>query len=196
MIRNITVGIDVGTHATRVVVSEWQKGERSPHIIGTGQAVSRGLRHGYIVDVFAAAESIKQAAREAEKNANIKIRRAYISAGGISLHSEIALGSAIISKADSEVTTLDITKAIGESEENLKLINKKVVYSIPLGYKLDGKEIFGKAEGMHGVKLEVKTLFVTCLEQHLDDLVTAVTEAGIEVLDIIASPLASGDIVL
>ena len=47
MMRNITVGIDVGTYATRVAVAEHVKGERIPRIIGTGTTPTRGLRHGY-----------------------------------------------------------------------------------------------------------------------------------------------------
>jgi cell division ATPase FtsA len=46
--RNITVGIDVGTYQVKVVVAELaQEGERKiPKIIGTGFAESKGLRHG------------------------------------------------------------------------------------------------------------------------------------------------------
>ena len=49
---------------------------------------------------------------------------------------------------------------------------------------------------MHGVKLEAKMFFVTCLSQHLDDLVSAATEADIQVLDVIPSPIAASYIAL
>ena len=68
MIRNITVGIDVGTYATRVVVCEHLKEESLPRILGTGITESRGLRHGYIVHMEEAITSIKQAISQAEKN--------------------------------------------------------------------------------------------------------------------------------
>ncbi|MES2930312.1 MAG: cell division FtsA domain-containing protein, partial [Patescibacteria group bacterium] len=125
-----------------------------------------------------------------------KIRRAYLSIGGISLGSAASHGSAVISKADQEVTHLDVSKALSDCEENLEILNKKIIHVIPLSYKLDGKEIHGRPEGMHGVKLEVKALFVTCLKQNIEDLVTVLALARIEILDIIASPLASSAVLL
>ena len=196
MIKNIVVGIDIGTHMTRVVVCEFIKGEIAPRILGTGITSSKGLRYGYVTNIEEAKKNVKRAVLEAEKSSGIKIKRACISIGGISLGSLSGLGSAVISRADGKVTGLDINKALEENKNNLKIPNKKIIDVIPTMYKLDGKEVLGKPEGMKGVKLEVKTLFVTCLEQHLDDLATAVSEAGIEVVDVIPSPLASSLVVL
>jgi cell division protein FtsA len=196
MIRNITVGIDIGTYATRVVVGEYVKGENLPRIIGTGFSESSGLRFGYITNMDEAIKSIRRAVADAEKNTEIKIRRAYISVSGISLSCETSVGSAIISKADKEVTKLDVEKAIAESEDSFSLANRKIIHTVPIQYKLDSKEIMGRPEGMKGIKLEVRTLGVTYLEQHLEDLISAVSQAGVEVLDVVASPIASSLVTL
>jgi cell division protein FtsA len=196
MIKNIAVGIDVGTHTTRVVVCEFVKGENTPRILGMGYSPSKGLRHGYVTNTGDAAKSIRRAVADAEKASGIKIKRAYVSIGGISLESASGAGSAVVSRADGEVTALDVSKALTESEESLKIPNKKIIHAIPTLYKLDGKEIHGRPEGMKGVKLEIKTLFITCLEQHLEDLIAAAGEAGIDIIDVIASPLAESLVVL
>lgn len=195
MIRTITVGIDLGTTTTRVVVLELGK-DNVQTIIGTGANPTRGLRHGYITNISEASKSIRKAVREAEKSSGVTIKRAFASIGGISVSSEIGVGSAIVSKADSEVTELDITKAIKESEDTLKLANKRVIYRSPISFRLDGKDVLGKPEGMKGIKLEVKTLFVTCLNQHLEDLETALYDAGIEILNILPSPVAASEVAL
>jgi cell division protein FtsA len=49
----------------------------------------------------------------------------------------------------------------------------------------------GRPIGLRGLKLEVKTLFITCLSQHFEDLVEAVESAGVEVTDVVASPIAA-----
>ena len=82
------------------------------------------------------------------------------------------------------------------TDNDSEIKNKKIIYSTPLGWKIDGKEVPGKPEGMHGVKLEVRMFYVTCLSQHLDDLISAATEADIEVLDIVPSPIAASHIAL
>ena len=192
----ITVGIDIGTHTTRVVVLGYNKENSDPRIVATGQAQTEGMRLGYINNIDRAVVSLKKAIKQAEDTLGTKIHSAYVSIGGISLGSVVANGSVIISRADQEITALDISKALADSEENLDIINKKIIHTIPVSYKLDGKDIYGRPEGMRGVKLEVKTLFITCLKQNIEDLMTVFALAKIEVLDVIASPLASSTILL
>ena len=192
----ITVGIDIGTHTTRVVVLGYNKENSDPRIIATGQAQTEGMRLGYINNIDRAVISLKKAIKQAEDTLGTKIHFAYVSIGGISLGSVVANGSVIISRADQEITALDISKALADSEEKLDIINKKIIHTIPVSYKLDGKDIYGRPEGMRGVKLEVKTLFITCLKQNIEDLMTVFALAKIEVLDVIASPLATSNILL
>jgi cell division protein FtsA len=191
-----TVGIDIGTHTTRVVVLGRDKETDAPITLATGQAPTDGMRLGYINNIDLVADSIKKAVTEAEKTLGSRIRSASLSIGGISLGSVISTGEVIISRADQEVTQLDISKALAESEENLEIINKKIIHIIPLSYKLDGKDLHGRPEGMHGIKLEVKTLFITCLKQNIEDLATALALAGLEADDIVAAPLASSMVLL
>ena len=71
-----------------------------------------------------------------------------------------------------------------------------ILHTIPLGYKIDGKKVLVRPHGMKGGILEVRTLFVTCLEQHLEDLVSAVEAAGVRVDDVIAAPIAESSVAL
>ncbi|TAK58044.1 cell division protein FtsA [Patescibacteria group bacterium] len=201
MSRNIVTGIDIGTYQVKVLVAE-RGGEGSlgmPRIIAAAAAETHGVRHGYITHPNEVVASIKAAVAEAEKIAKIKIRKAFLSVGGIGLSSIVSQGSTIISRADSEISELDITKAIEASENEIPQsasINKKIIHTIPLQYKVDGKPVLGQPEGTKGTKLEVKTLFITCLEHHLNDLIEAVEEAGVEVQDITASPIAASLVTL
>ncbi len=192
---NYTCGIDIGTHTTRVVIIGTSKDGKNPELLAVGAAPTNGMRLGYITNTDHVAQSIKQAVAQAEKAFGGKVRRALVSIGGIGLASVISTGSVVVSRADQEITHLDISKALADSEENLEIINKKIVHIIPLSYKLDGKDIHGRPEGMKGIKLEVRTLFVTCLKQNVEDLITACALAHIEVEDVIASPIA-GSLVL
>lgn len=193
---NYTCGIDIGTHSTKVVVVGFDKGRKEPAVLATGIAETNGVRFGYITNVDSVAESIRKAVRQAENILGTKIRKAYVSIDGVNLGSILSTGSVIISKADQEITALDVSKAIANSEENLELLNKKIVHTIPIGYKLDGKDIYARPEGLKGIKLEVKTLFITCLKQNLEDLITALTLAKIDVEEIIASPIVTASLLL
>lgn len=196
MTRNISVGIDVGSLTTRVVVGEFLKGEKNPKIIGVGESETQGLRHGYVIDAISATISVKNAVSMAEKTSGIKIKRGFVSVGGVSLRGEFSSGSVIISKADGEVTSLDINKALQDCEDNLNLNNKKIIQIFPISFRLNGKEVLGRLEGMRGTKLEAKALFVTYSAQHLEDLIEVIAQAGVETIDIISSPIAISQIAL
>ncbi|MEO5635254.1 MAG: cell division protein FtsA [Candidatus Paceibacterota bacterium] len=197
MIRNISVGIDAGSFMTRVVVGEFIKGENNPKIIGVGESETFGFRHGYVIDFASAVSSIKKAVSLAEKaSGGIKIKRAFIAVSDVSLRGEYSSGSVIISKANGEVTSLDINKALQDCEDNLNLNNKKVIQIFPVSFRLDGKEVLGRIEGMRGTKLEIKALFITYSLQHLEDLVAVMAQAGVETIDVIASPIALSQIAL
>ncbi|MCI0680277.1 cell division protein FtsA [bacterium] len=191
MTRTITTGIDIGTSAVRVIVSEHTPGGALPIVLGAGYAESRGLKNGYIMSVSDVARSIKRALIEAQKISGVRIKKVVLSVGGIGLEGINGSGMAMVSRADGEITELDVQKAIAASEEGVNMLNKKILHTIPLRFKLDGKEILGRPSGMRGVKLEVKTLFIVCQEQHLSDLISAVEEAGVMVDDVIASPIAA-----
>lgn len=195
--RNITVGIDIGTQSTRVIVGEYGSADNAPNIIGMGAAESRGIRHGYVNNKAEAQKCLGKALLEAERGSKIKIRRAFAAVGGLSLDSIMGTGLAVISKADDEVTDLDVKRAVAESEKSLgTLPNRRILHAVPVRWKLDGKEIWGRPIGMKGLKLEVKTLFVTCLEQHLNDMVEVIENSGVEVIDVVASPIAASLVTL
>lgn len=194
--KNVTVGIDLGTAVTRTVVLGWQKGSIGPTVLATAQTPSKGLRHGYIVHIPDAAQSIYKSVMLAQKESGVQIKNAVLSIGGASIESNITIGTAVISKSDGEVTGFDMKKALADAERSIDTKNKRIIYTSPIAWKLDGKEVPGKPEGMHGVKLEVKVLHVTALTQHLDDLITAASEAGVEVIDIVPSPIAASSIAL
>lgn len=194
MSNKITAGIDIGTYQVRVVVAANQGPKELPKIIGGGSAESKGLRHGYIINSADVVKSLSAALNQAEKSSGERIRRAYISVGGIGLSSTTAQGQTIVSRGDQQITELDIGVAIETAEESIPqsiIQNRKIIYTIPIQWKVDGKPVLGRVLGMKGVKLEAKVLFVTCLEPHLNDLIEAVEEAGIDVIDVVASPIAA-----
>lgn len=201
MSEHIITGIDVGTYQVKVAIVRVPKSRDErllPQIIGTGFAESRGLRNGYIINEADVVRSIRSAVAQAEKAAGVSVKKAYLSIGSIGLDEMVSTGEIITSRADSEITQIDIEKATQDSEERINdhIPNRKVIHAIPLRYRIDGEEVLGKPQGMRGTKLEVDTLFITTFEQHLNDLIGAVERTGVYVEDVMASPLAASFVIL
>ena len=201
MKRRIATGIDIGTYQVKVVVVEEFSDKRSGRqlrILGTGLAESKGLRHGYIVNKDEVTASILRAKREAESAARVTLTSGFLAVGGISLDETRATGSTIISRADQEITSLDV-EAAGKSAREAAapaFLNRHVLHAIPLEYRIDGSKVLGDPIGMNGVRLEVDYLFVTCLAQHEEALSSAIEDADVEVIDKMASPLAGSYVLL
>jgi len=201
MKRRIATGIDIGTYQVKMVVveelSDKRRG-RQLRILGTGLAESKGLRHGYIINKEEVSASIREAKRQVESVARIPLRAGFLAVGGISLDEAHATGFTIISRADQEITALDLEKAGRSAREAAApgFLNRHVLHSIPIEYRIDGAKVLGDPFGMKGVRLEVDYLFVTCLAQHEEALAGAVEDADIEVIDQMASPLAGSYVLL
>jgi cell division protein FtsA len=196
--KSIITGIDIGTHHVKVLVAERTEGGL-PSILGRGYAESKGLRHGYIVSPQEAAKSVRSALAAAGRAAKTDITQAYLAVGGVSVEALVSRGGAIIARGDSQVTETDVANALEAAERLIPepyAKNRKVIHSIPLTFALDNQPIIGRPGGMRGGKLTAEVLFVTALEQHLHDLIQAVEDAGVAVLDVMASPLAASIVTL
>ncbi|HYC34134.1 MAG TPA: cell division protein FtsA [Candidatus Paceibacterota bacterium] len=195
MAQTISVGCDIGSQSVKIIVTESNDQHKSkPRIIGAGFSESKGVRHGYIVNIDEAALSIKRAVVEAEKSSGYKISKTYLAIGGVGLSGAVFSSSMLLSEKDSEVTQNDLKKIAEQCENDLPssfLLNREIIHAIPLQYKLDGKLVMGRVLGMHGSKLEVRMLFITCLSQHVRDMIDALGACGIAVEDVMAAPLAS-----
>jgi cell division protein FtsA len=196
--KNIAVGIDIGTNQIKIIVAEANP-KGLPIIISASSVESKGMRHGYVENITETAKSLREAIKIAQKESGIEIKEAYISIGGIGLGSIFSHGNTVISKADLEITKLDLDKSIKSSEVSIPqsmIMNRRIIYTIPLAYKIDGKISLGSPIGGKGTKLESKTLFITCIEKHFYDLIRAVEEAGVSVIDVTASPIAGSTVTL
>jgi cell division protein FtsA len=198
MAKNISIGIDIGTQYTRAVCL--QDGGESIRISGVGISESKGVRHGYITNIAEASKSIRNALKGIEKHhPGMKLPSVCISMGGIGLSGNIFQSSVPLSKNEMEVTDADVAKVSEHSRSDMPqafALNRRVIHSFPLQYKVDGRIIPGKPHGLKGSKLESRTLYITALAHHVNDAIEAVEAAGYGVEDITSSPIARGNLLL
>lgn len=194
------IGLDIGTSTIKVIVARENNGSsKMPQIVGFGQSESKGLRHGYITNHKEATLSIKRAIASAEKSSGISIKKVFLSIGGIGLSSHKARGSVMITRADSEITELDLEKVTEECKNQIPkqyLMNRRIIHNIPIEYYIDNNPVLGNPVGLKGVRLEAEILFVTSLEHHIAEVIDVVNNAGLEIVDVMAAPLAASLVTL
>ncbi len=193
-----SIGIDIGTNFTRAVCLE--DTGTTIRIAGVGLAESKGVRHGYITNIPEAAKGIRAAVKGIEKSmVGVPLPPLCISIGGVGLSGNIFQSSVSLSKNEMEVTDSDVAKVSDHIRSDMPqafALNRRVLHSFPLQYKVDGRIIPGKPHGLKGMKLESRTLFITSLSHHIHDAIEAVDQAGFETDDITSSPIARGNLLI
>jgi cell division protein FtsA len=151
---SIIVGLEIGTSKVCAVVGEWSE-EGVLNLVGVGQAKSRGVRKGEIIDATLAAEDVRNAIVEAEQMSNVEIRSVYLGVTGSHIRSFTNRGVHPIVSADREITEDDVQDAL----KNAKVINlpndHTTVHAMRQGFFVEGQAGIINPVGMLGSRLEV-----------------------------------------
>lgn len=178
----ITTGIDIGTEELKVCVIEHDTKERISRVMGFFKYSVDGIRKGYIYNEDVFSKSLAKIVRDLEKQIEYKIENAVVSSSSSSIQSFMNAQNGVISKTDGEVTHFDIDNIEKQLDENAVQKTRKIIFEQISEYKIDGKVIEGNPEGLRGVKLEVKKLFIDMLAQHHESIETLFFENDVEVL--------------
>lgn len=195
----IYTGIDIGTYHVKVVIAQPGENPDLPmRILGTGTAISKGMRHGYIIDGNETTLSIREALARASSAAKTRIRSARVGIGGVGLDEIRSTGEVTLTPSGGIVTEREVERVLRESEKRAtpKLANRTVLHTIPLEYRIDGVKVLGRPNDMQGSKLVVDTLLITALAQHQEGIIESVERCNIEVEGVMASPLAASLVTL
>jgi cell division protein FtsA len=187
---SVIVGLEIGTSKICAVVGEINA-DGVLSVIGVGQARSRGVRKGEIVDAGVASEDIRNAIVEAEQMADVEIRSVYLGVTGGHLRGFNNRGVHPVVSADREITEEDVQDVI----KNAKAINlpaeNHVVHVIRQHFHVDGQDGIQNPVGMLGAKVEVDVHVVHGNFNRLQNPIRAVKSLQLEVEDIIFNGLAS-----
>lgn len=172
------VGLDVGTSKTAVIIAE--AGGNSPRLMGVAMSPSVGLQKGVITDLDAAAKSIGQAMKRAEKMAGVKVSSAYVSYNGASIavrscRVTYAAGNLAVSRGRSGPSPApsELTPAgIPQDEKVLQLIPPRIM---PGGF---------------GVVPESDARAITAVNRDITNVIESARMAGLAVRDVIYVPIA------
>ncbi len=188
----IVVGIDVGT--TKVCTLVGRVEPETIRILGSGIEPSEGIKKGVIVDLAAAAQAITRSVEKAEQVSGVEITGALVSLAGAHVSSVNSRGVAGVSgeiiDEDDVLRALDAARAVAIPH------NREIIHIIQRGFSVDGQDGVTMPIGMHGYRLEVEAHIITAAQGTVENLRQCVGAAGVEVLQFVLNPLASGDVVL
>ena len=194
---DITVGMDIGSGQVRLVVAA--KEEEKWRILGSSKAHCNGLRKGIVVDIEETVNAINKAAEVAERIAGIPIEKAVINIGGSHIKAQSSRGVVAVSRADGEVSQEDVERVLAAAQAIISpdsAANREIIHVVPRSFSLDNQSDIRDPVGMNGMRLEVDALIVTGSIPFIRNLSKCISQAGIEIEGVVASPLAAAESVL
>jgi len=197
-VQEVISAIDIGTTkicALTAEVTHDSLGNPALRVVGEGQAASRGIRRGVVVNVQEAANAIAEAVELCERDMGQQVVSAYVGIAGSHIGTLNSKGVSPIDRREG-VTQNDMQRALEGARAVALPQNQEVIHAIARHWTVDGQNEVQQPLGMNAYRLEVDAHIVTGSSTAVNNLLQCVMAHGIEVDELVLEPLASDRSVL
>ena len=189
------VGLEIGTSKICVVVGE-AKSDGAIKILGVGQAPSRGVRKGEIIDFETAQTCLHDALVRAEDRSDVMIQNVFLAVTGSHIESLNNRGTITLPDDQGEINEEDLEE-VKEIARDVAIPQQNVfLHSIIRHYFVDGQEKVLNPVGMLGKRLEADYHIIHGIRTRIQNTIRCVREIDLEVEDVVFGPIASAQVVL
>jgi len=189
----IVGAVEIGTTKVTVLVGEIARG-RELSIIGVGEASSRGVIKGAVMDFKAASEATHSALLAAEQSAGTRVDEVYLAQTGGHLEGFENEASVNVAAADNTVSAMDTDTVCRLAMAKELPAGRIVVHHIRRPYRLDGR-LVPDPEHLVGRRLDVSYWTIHGLESKVADNTHVINGFSVRVTKLILSSLASGALI-
>lgn len=198
---DLLIGLSMGTTKTNIIVAKYDsRYPESINVIGLGDAPSRGISKGIIVNPIDVQKSIVRAFEDAVNITGIspeRLRRNVVVAfNAMDVKSTMTPGMVVIGGgSDAQVVRKkDLDRVIITAKKRLALPgNMYPLHTIPVHYDLDDRPVENPLN-MNGTKLDIMLHTVAVPVTYVSNVITCVQSAGLEIREdvgVVLKPLAS-----
>ena len=196
---NLIGGLDIGSNSVRMVVGQLlgkEKGNLELQILGAAEFPSEGVQKGVVSSIEDVVSSISACLERVERMVGVPIDSVWVGISGVHIVSQGSKGVVAVSKANSEITEEDVSRAIEAARSIATPLNYEVLHVLPRHYTVDGQTGIKDPISMTGVRLEVDTQIILGLSAQVKNLTKAVYRAGLDIEDLVLFILATAEIVV
>ena len=192
---DLIVGLEIGTSKICVVVGETRP-DGTLKILGVGQAPSRGVRKGEIVDFETAMKCVHEAVVDAEQKSDVMIRSVFVAVAGGHIQGFNNRGCVTLPEDRDEIDDQDVEDVKVNAREVSIPAQNAFLHSIIQHYHVGGQDGVLNPVGMLGQKLEADFHIIHGVRTRIQNTIRCVKELPLEVEDVVFSALASAQVVL
>ena len=199
MVEELIAGLDLGSSHIRVVVGQAvpsEEGRPQLHIIGAVSVPSEGIHKGSISSMEDAVSSISKVLERTERMTGVAVNSAWVSIAGHHIFVQESRGVVGVSRSDGEIREDDVERAIEAARTVATPSNYEILHVIPKSFTVDGQQGIKDPVGMNGIRLEVDAVIIQTLSSHIKNLTKSVYRTGLNIDDLVFTPLATAEAVL
>lgn len=194
MEKRVYTSLDIGTTSIKVIVSELDNNQLK--VIGVGNAESKGLKRGMIVDIDATVKAIQQAVNQASEKSGVQINNLIVGVPANDVSIEPCHGVITVDDRSSEISTQDVTRVVNQSIANI-VPPERVLLSVMLEeFIVDGFDEINDPRSMVGQRLELYGTAISVPRTILHNNTRCVEKAGYQIADLVLQPLALSQVAL
>jgi len=194
---NTVAALDIGTSSVKLLVGQKEKGSSEINVLAKSEMpYFIGVRKGEIYDPKTLGETLSLLKGNIQRSSGINIKKVVVNVGGPHLFILPSQGLVSVSRADQKISQGDIQRVLQASRAVNLPLNKEILDVYPREFIVDGEGGIKDPLGLQGIRLEAKVLLICVFSPVLENLETALYNAGLEIEEIFPSPLASSRAVL
>ncbi len=189
--------LDLGSSQIKLLMAAFKDESSDFDIVFRAEEPSLGIRRGVVIDVDKVSRIIQILIDRARVETGQKISSVFINIGGSHIKSALSRGMIAVSRADRRISKEDINRVLEEASKAVPLAsNNEILEIFPKDFIIDGVSGIKSAEDLQGSRLETEILVLSSFLPYKNNLVQAVLEADLQILDIIPSVMAGSSVVL
>lgn len=189
--KKIYTCIDMGTDTIRVLVSEYYHNKF--RTLAVSSVRSKGIKNGIITDEELVLERLKLALEDISSRINIPIKKAIITIPAFDAEYTLVHGNVPIVNEEKMVTEKDVLRVQNASLNDI-LPNMELVNITPIDFTIyeNGSEIETIKDPKNKIcdRLGIRAMMVCVPKTQVISFAKVAEAAGIEVVDLILSPIA------
>ena len=184
--------LDLGSSKIKIVLAK----ESPLELIFKYEVESEGIRRGVIVDSEKVSSILSSLFKKIKEETGEKVSEVFTCFNGSHLFSLPSKASISVSRADKKISPEDVERVLQAAQEINLSGNKKAFDFLVKKFIIDGETEVDDPVGLEGLKLEVEIVSFCGFYPYLENHKKSILKSGIEISDIIPSPLASCEAVL
>lgn len=183
--RKIYASIDIGSDTFKFLVGEAQNDKIN--VLAATSIKSKGIRKGLIVDSNLAVNSIRDGIKVINDELGFEIKKVIVNVPEYNVRFMYVTGKVNV---DGVIETEHVNKVIKDSVYNKLDKDYELVTVVPLDFIIDSNEGNDMPVGKECKTLEIKGIMISVPKKNIYSVISVLSGAGLDVVDITISGLA------